>query len=41
MAGAIINKVLHDPIIFLKDKSDKDDLQMRLDMVHKIFKLDQ
>lgn len=40
MAGAIINKILHDPIIFLKDKSDKDNLQMRLDMVRRIFKLD-
>ncbi len=41
MAGAIINKILHAPIIFLKDKSETGDLQLRLDMVHKIFKLDQ
>lgn len=41
MAGAIINKMLHDPITYLKAKSESENLEARIDAVQKIFKLDQ
>jgi len=40
MAGAIVNKLLHDPIIFLKEKKEPEEARARLDMVRKLFKLD-
>ena len=41
MADAIINKVLHDPTIFLKKSGMGDNKSRQVDMVRKLFKLDE
>jgi len=42
MTGALINKMLHDPIIFLKKKDDMaGDKSLYIDAVRKLFKLDE
>ena len=40
MAGAIINKILHDPILFLKEGHNHEDKGLKLDFARKIFGLD-
>ena len=40
MAGAIVNKMLHDPLVFLKESSSPEGRQRKLDHVRKMFKLD-
>jgi glutamyl-tRNA reductase len=40
MAGAIINKMLHDPILFLKQGHTLEDKGLKLDFARKIFGLD-
>ncbi|MBU4260862.1 MAG: glutamyl-tRNA reductase [Proteobacteria bacterium] len=40
MTGAILNKILHDPILFLKEGHNHEDKQLKLDFVRKIFGLD-
>jgi glutamyl-tRNA reductase len=39
MAQSILNKVLHDPIIFLKEPQHQDRKDERIDLVQKIFNL--
>jgi glutamyl-tRNA reductase len=41
MASAIINKLLHDPILFLKADCPADAKQRRLEMIRGLFGLDQ
>jgi len=41
MTDAIINKVLHDPTIFLKKDGMRDDKTFYIDVVRKLFKLDE
>ena len=41
MTNAIINKVLHDPTIFLKKDGKRDDKTFYIDVVRKLFKLDE
>lgn len=41
MAGAIVNKLLHDPILFLKQTHNPESKSTRLDVTRKIFGLDQ
>jgi glutamyl-tRNA reductase len=40
MTAAIINKLLHDPILFLKAESQPAQKQKQLDMVRGLFGLD-
>ena len=40
MTGAIINKLLHDPILFLKNTHTSDDKSHKLDVTRKMFGLD-
>ncbi len=39
MTGAIVNKLLHDPILFLKEGHTQEDKRLKLDFVRKIFGL--
>jgi glutamyl-tRNA reductase len=39
MAGAIISKMLHDPMLFLKGESCKDESELKVDMFRSIFSL--
>ena len=41
MAGSLINKILHDPTIFLKKNGMMDDKALYIDVVRKMFKLDE
>src|SRR4030042_3604053 len=41
MANAVVNKILHDPTLFLKGLSDFETKSLSLDMVRKMFKLDE
>ncbi|CAB1066125.1 Glutamyl-tRNA reductase (EC [Olavius sp. associated proteobacterium Delta 1] len=40
MAGSLINKILHDPTIFLKKDGMMEDKSLYIDLVRKLFKLD-
>jgi glutamyl-tRNA reductase len=40
MTGALINKILHDPTMFLKKDGMMEDKSLHLDVVRKLFKLD-
>ena len=40
MAGSLINKILHDPTIFLKKNGMQADRSLYIDAVRKLFKLD-
>jgi len=40
MAGAIVNKIIHDPITSHKDESQEDGLTSSLVLVRRLFKLD-
>ncbi|OKY76330.1 MAG: glutamyl-tRNA reductase [Desulfobulbaceae bacterium DB1] len=40
MTGAIINKLLHDPILFLKQNHTSEDKRAKLDFTRKFFGLD-
>ncbi len=41
MTGAIVNKLLHDPILFLKKNHTQKEKKRKLDFTRKIFGLDQ
>lgn len=41
MTDSIINKVLHDPTVFLKKNGMRDDTTLYIDIVRKLFKLDE
>jgi len=41
MAGSIINKVLHDPISFLKDPGHEEHKDEKIDRIQKIFNLNK
>ncbi|MGV1100965.1 glutamyl-tRNA reductase [Thiovibrio sp. JS02] len=41
LGNAIVNKLLHEPMIFLKGNSPHDDKQVKLDFVRKLFGLDK
>lgn len=41
MTSAIINKLLHDPILYLKAEASPEQKQLRLEMIRTLFGLDQ
>jgi len=41
MTGALINKILHDPTLFLKSNGMVEDKSLYVDAIRKIFKLDE
>jgi len=41
MTGSLINKILHDPTIFLKKDGMLEDKSLHIDVVRKLFKLDE
>lgn len=41
MASAIVNKLLHEPMMFLKADGDAGDKQLRVDMTRRMFGLDK
>jgi glutamyl-tRNA reductase len=41
MAGSLINKIMHDPTVFLKKDSMPGDKSKHIDTVRKLFKLDK
>ena len=41
MAGAIVSRILHDPMIFLKSESCKDQLEMKVDLFRSVFGLEK
>ena len=41
MAGALINKIMHDPTIFLKKDGMVGDKSLYIDTIRKLFKLDE
>ena len=41
MAGSLINKIMHDPTVFLKKDSMPGDKSKHIDTVRKLFKLDE
>ena len=41
MTGALINKILHDPTIFLKKNGMLSDRSYYIDAVRKLFNLDE
>ncbi len=41
MAGAIVSRMLHDPVIFLKSESCKDQSEMKVDLFRSIFGLEK
>jgi glutamyl-tRNA reductase len=41
MADALINKIMHDPTVYLKKDSMPGDKAKAIDTVRKIFKLDE
>jgi glutamyl-tRNA reductase len=40
MTGALINKILHDPTIFLKNNGMVEDKSLYIDIIRRLFKLD-
>ena len=41
MAGAIVSRLLHDPVIFLKSESCKDQSEMKVDIFRSLFNLEK
>jgi len=41
MAGSLINKIMHDPMVYLKNDSMPGDKAKHIDTVRKLFKLDE
>jgi glutamyl-tRNA reductase len=41
MADSLINKILHDPTLFLKQNGMREDKSFYIDTVRKLFKLDE
>ena len=41
MAGSLINKIMHDPMVYLKKDSMPGDKSKHIDTVRKLFKLDE
>ncbi len=41
MASAIVSKLLHDPMLFLKSESCKDQSEMKVDMLRSVFGLEK
>jgi glutamyl-tRNA reductase len=41
MTGSLINKILHDPTLFLKQNGMREDKSFYIDTVRKLFKLDE
>ncbi|MBU0729082.1 MAG: glutamyl-tRNA reductase [Proteobacteria bacterium] len=41
MANALANKLLHDPILFLKSEASPEDKQNKLDLIREMFGLDK
>ena len=41
MADSLINKILHDPTLFLKQNGMRGDKSFYIDTVRKLFKLDK
>jgi glutamyl-tRNA reductase len=41
MAGAIVSKLLHDPMLFLKSESCKDQSEMKVDIFRSVFDLEK
>ena len=41
MTGALINKILHDPTVFLKKDGMVEDKSLYIDTIRKIFRLDE
>jgi glutamyl-tRNA reductase len=41
MAGSLVNKILHDPIVFLKKDGMIGDKSLYIDTIRKLFKLDE
>ncbi len=41
MAAAIASRLLHDPVLFLKSDSCKDSSDMKIDMYHSVFGLEE
>lgn len=41
MAGSLINKIMHDPMVYLKNDSMPGDKSKHIDTVRKLFKLDE
>jgi len=41
MAGSLINKIMHDPTVFLKKDGMPGDMSNHIDTVRKLFKLDE
>ena len=39
MTGSIINKILHDPIAFLKEPEHEEHMDEKIDRIQKIFNL--
>ena len=39
LSAAIVKKILHDPITFLKETSQDSDGELYVDVVKKLFKL--
>ena len=40
MTGSLINKILHDPTIFLKKDGMMEDKSLYIDIIRKLFKLE-
>ena len=40
MTDAIIKKILHDPVLFIKDNGVKGETSVVIDMARKLFNLD-
>jgi len=41
MAGAIVSKLLHDPMLFLRSESCKDQSEMKVDLFRSVFDLEK
>jgi len=41
MASAIVSKLLHDPVIYLKSESCKDQSEMKVDIFRSVFDLEK
>ncbi len=41
MAESLVNKILHDPTLFLKQNGMREDKSLYIDTVRKLFKLDE
>ena len=40
LTAALVNKILHDPTVFLKAKGHKDEKSLYLDITRRLFNLD-